>query len=87
MLEINRGTRPEPAITANATQLAFSRFKVSLGSACEDRTITIDIANWIESEIQQSYGYDILEYYHDISSLISVISTIILNRKNNNLWL
>ncbi|MEO3706990.1 hypothetical protein [Trichormus azollae] len=84
MLEIHRGTRPELAVTANATQSAFSRFKVSLGSAREDRTIAIDIANWIESEIQQSYADDILEHYHDISSLISVISTIILTRINNN---
>jgi hypothetical protein len=43
ILEIHRGTRPEPAVTANATQSAFSRFKVSLGSAREDRTIAIDI--------------------------------------------
>jgi hypothetical protein len=87
MLEIHRGTRPEPAVTANATQSAFSRFKVSLGSAREDRTIAIDIATWIESEIQQSYGDDFLEQSHDISSLIPVISTTILDKLNNNSWL
>ncbi|WP_228037154.1 hypothetical protein [Cuspidothrix issatschenkoi] len=87
MLEIHRGTRPEPAVTANANQSAFSRFKVSLGSAREDRTIAIDMATWIESEIQQSYGDDFLEQSHDIFSLIPVISTTILDKLNNNSWL
>ncbi|WP_414546141.1 HEPN domain-containing protein [Nostoc sp. CCY0012] len=87
MLEIHRGIRPEPAVPNNSTQSSFSRFKVSLGSAREDRKIAIDIASWIEGEIQQSYGDDFLQQSHDISSLIPVISNSILNKLNNTSWL
>ncbi|TVP55613.1 MAG: hypothetical protein EA343_24875 [Nodularia sp. (in: Bacteria)] len=87
MLEIHRGTRPEPAVPRNSTQSSFSRFQVSLGSAREDRKIAIDIASWIESEIQQSYGDDFLQQSHNISHLIPVISNSILNQLNNTSWL
>ena len=87
MLEIHRGTRSEPAVTANTNQSAFSKFKVSLGSANQDRKVAIDIGSWIESEIQQNYGDDLLQQSHKISSLIPIISNTILNRLNNNSWL
>ncbi|MTJ52461.1 hypothetical protein FJR38_07180 [Anabaena sp. UHCC 0253] len=87
ILEIHRGTRSEPSFKGNATQSAFARFEVSLGSASEDRKSAIDITSWIESEIQQSYGDDFLEQSHNISSLIPIISNTILNRLNNNSWL
>ncbi|MEH2424890.1 MAG: HEPN domain-containing protein [Nostoc sp.] len=81
MLEIHRGQRTEP------TPSAFSRFQVSLGSAREDRKIAIDIASWIESDIQQVYGANFLQQSHTISGLIPAISNSILNRLNNTSWL
>ena len=87
MLEIHRGTRPEPSFRDNATQSAFAKFKVALGSANQDRKVAIDIGSWIESEIQQSCGDDFLQQSHNISSLIPIISNTILNRLNNNSWL
>ncbi len=87
MLEIHRGQRAEPGSSANTTQSAFSRFKVSLGSAREDRRIAIDIASWIESDIQQVYGANFLQQSHTISGLIPAISNSILNRLNNTSWL
>ncbi len=87
MLEIHRGTRSEPSFKGNATQSAFAKFEVSLGSASEDRKSAIDIASWIESEIQQSYGDDFLDQAHNISSLIPIISTSILDKLNSNSWL
>lgn len=87
MLEIHRGTRPEPPVTNNSTQSSFSRFKVSLGSAREDRKIAIDIESWVISELQQSYGDDFLQQSHNISSLMPIIANIILTKLNNNSWL
>ncbi|MEH2468375.1 HEPN domain-containing protein [Nostoc sp.] len=81
MLEIHRGQRAEPGSSA------FSSFKVSLGSAREDRRIAIDIASWIESDIQQVYGANFLQQSHTISGLIPAISNSILNRLNNTSWL
>ncbi|MBE9034672.1 HEPN domain-containing protein [aff. Roholtiella sp. LEGE 12411] len=87
MLEIHRGQRAEPVSSANTIQSAFSRFQVSLGSAREDRRIAIDIASWIESDIQQVYGASFLQQSHNISGLIPAISNSILNRLNNTSWL
>ncbi|BBD66667.1 hypothetical protein NIES4072_60590 [Nostoc commune NIES-4072] len=87
MLEIHRGQRAEPTSSANTAQSAFSRFQVSLGSAREDRRIAIDIASWIESDIQQVYGANFLQQSHTISGLIPAISNSILNRLNNTSWL
>jgi hypothetical protein len=87
MLEIHRGQRPEPTPSSNASQSAFSRFQISLGSAREDRRVAIDIASWIESEIQQSYGYNYVQQSHTIPGLITAISSCILNRLNNASWL
>jgi RiboL-PSP-HEPN len=87
MLEIHRGQRTEPAPPANTSQSAFSRFQVSLGSAREDRRIAIDIASWIEGDIQQTYGANFLQQSDTISGLIPVISNSILNRLNNTSWL
>ena len=53
MLEIHRGQRSEPNPPRNSSQSAFSRFQVSLGGARQERLIAIDIASWLENEIQQ----------------------------------
>jgi hypothetical protein len=87
MLEIHRGTRPEPSVNRNSTQSTFASFKISLGSARQDRRVAIDIASWLESEIQQSYGDYFLEQSHNIDSLIPIISNTILNKLNDNSWL
>jgi hypothetical protein len=87
MLEIHRGQRSEPTISPNTTQSAFSRFQVSLGGARQDRLMAIDLASWLEAEIQQIYGFDFLEQSHTISDLIPAISASMLNRLNNTAWL
>jgi hypothetical protein len=87
MLEIHRGQRFEPIPSANTTQSAFSRFQVSLGSARQDRLTAIDIASWLEADIQQAQGYEFLQQSHTISTLIPTISSSILNRLNNTSWL
>lgn len=87
MLEIHRGQRPEPVPSANATQSAFSRFQVSLGGARQDRLTAIDIASWLEADIQQSQGYEFLEQSQTISALIPTISSSLLARLNNTSWL
>jgi hypothetical protein len=87
MLEIHRGQRPEPNPSSNTVQSAFSRFQVSLGRAREDRIIAVDIASWIVSEMQQSYGHNFLQQSQTISGLIPAISSCILNRLNNTSWL
>ncbi|MEA5420640.1 HEPN domain-containing protein [Spirulina sp. CCNP1310] len=87
MLAIHRGQRSEPRPSANTTQSAFSRFQVSLGGARQDRLTAIDLAAWLEAEIQQAQGYEFLETSHTISALIPVISSSILNRLNHTDWL
>jgi RiboL-PSP-HEPN len=87
MLEIHRGQRSEPISSANTTQSAFSRFQVSLGGARQDRLTAIDIASWLEVELQQSQGYDFLQQSHTISALIPIISNSILDKLNNTSWL
>lgn len=87
MLEIHRGQRPEPSPPPNSSQSAFSRFQVSLGGARQERMIAVDIASWLENEIQQSYGYTFLQQSYTVSSLIPVMSNVILNRLNNASWL
>ncbi|MBE9077031.1 hypothetical protein IQ241_06925 [Romeria aff. gracilis LEGE 07310] len=87
MLEIHRGNRAEPKASANATQSAFSRFEVSLGGARQDRLTAIDIAAWLETEIQQAQGYAFLQQTHSVSALIPIISSSIQSRLNNTSWL
>ncbi len=87
MLEIHRGQRPEPNPSSNSSQSAFARFQVSLGSARQDRIVAVDIASWLESEIQQIHGHAFLQQSHLISSLIPAISSSMLNRLNNASWL
>jgi RiboL-PSP-HEPN len=87
MLEIHRGQRSEPISSANTTQSAFSRFQVSLGGARQDRLTAIDIASWLEVELQQSQGYNFLQQSHTISALIPIISNSILDKLNNTSWL
>jgi hypothetical protein len=87
MLEIHRGSRSEPAFSANTTQSAFSRFQVSLGGARQDRITALDIASWLENEIQQSQGYEFLQQSYELSVLIPIISNGIVSRLNNTSWL
>ena len=87
MLEIHRGQRSEPAPSANTTQSAFSRFQVSLGSARQDRLTAIDIASWLENEIQQTQGYAFLQQSYTVSTLIPTISNSLVNRLNSASWL
>jgi hypothetical protein len=87
MLEIHRGKRSEPMSSANTTQSAFSRFQVSLGGARQDRLTAIDIASWLEAEIQQAQGYEFLQQSHTVSALIPIISSSILDKLNNTSWL
>ncbi len=87
MLEIHRGQRSEPISSANTTQSAFSRFQVSLGGARQDRLTAINIASWLEADLQQAQGYDFLQQPHTISALIPTISSRILDRLNNTSWL
>jgi RiboL-PSP-HEPN len=87
MLEIHRGQRSEPSPSPNGTQSAFSRFQVSLGGARQERLIAVDIASWLESEIQQSQGFAFLQQPYMISSLLPVISSSILKQLNNASWL
>lgn len=87
MLEIHRGQRSEPMSSANTAQSAFSRFQVSLGGARQDRLTAIDIASWLELEIQQIHGYKFLQQSYTVSALIPAISDSILNRLNNTSWL
>ena len=87
MLEIHRGQRSEPNPPRNSSQSAFSRFQVSLGGARQERLIAMDIASWLENEIQQSQGSSFLQQSHTVSALLPVISSGILNRLNNASWL
>jgi hypothetical protein len=87
MLEIHRGSRSEPSPSANTTQSAFSRFQVSLGGARQDRLTAIEIASWLENEIQQTQGYEFLQQSHTVSALIPALSNSIMNRLDNASWL
>ncbi|MDJ0511582.1 MAG: hypothetical protein QNJ64_20375 [Crocosphaera sp.] len=87
MLEIYRGQRAEPAVSANTSKSAFSRFKVSLGGARQDRQIALNISSCLETEIQSNYGSELLENSNTISDLLPIISNSIINRLNNTAWL
>lgn len=87
MLEIHRGQRSEPSPSANTTQSAFSRFQVSLGGARKERLIALDIASWLENEIQQSQGSTFLQQPYTVPSLLPVLSNSVLKQLNNASWL
>lgn len=87
MLEIHRGQRSEPTPSANTTQSAFSRFQVSLGGARQERLAAIDIASWLETEIEQTHGYAFLQQSYTVAALIPAISSSVVNRLNNASWL
>ncbi|WP_263975519.1 HEPN domain-containing protein [Leptolyngbya sp. 7M] len=87
MLEIYRGQRSEPNPPPNSAQSAFSRFQVSLGGARQDRLTAMNIATWLENEIQQSQGFSFLQQSHTVSALLPVIASGVLNRLNNTSWL
>jgi hypothetical protein len=58
-----------------------------LGGARQDRLTAIDIASWLENEIQQSQGYEFLQNSYTVSNLIPAISNSILGRLNSTSWL
>lgn len=87
MLEIHQGNRSEPAPSANTTQSAFSRFQVTLGGARQERLAAINIASWLEAEIQQTQGYTFLQQSYKVSELVPTLSSRILDRLNNTSWL
>jgi hypothetical protein len=87
MLEIHRGQRAEPSPSPNSPQSAFSRFQVSLGGARQERLIAMNIASWLESEIQQSHGFAFLQQPYTVSSLLPIISSSVLKQLNNASWL
>ena len=87
MLEIYRGQRPEPSVSANTSTSAFSRFDVSLGGASQERKIALAIESWLETEIQQNYGSEFLQQSHQLSQLLPIISNIMVNQLNNTSWL
>ncbi len=84
MIEIYQGKRSEPLPSANTTKSAFSRFQISLGYAHKDRMTVMEMASWLEQEIQQMKGYDFLQSSHKISSLNSIIADSVLNKINQN---
>lgn len=87
MLEIHRGQRSEPNPPPNSLKSAFSRFQVSLGGARQERLIAMDIASWLENEIQQSQGAAFLQQPNTVSALLPLISSSIENRLNKASWL
>lgn len=84
MLEIHRGQRPEPAPSRNSNQSAYSRFRVSLEGARQEKLIATDISSWLEAEIQQSQGAAFLQQSHTISSLLPILSTSITSKLNTS---
>lgn len=87
ILEIHRGYHPEPHPSPNTSQSAFARFQVSLGGARQERLIAMDIASWLETDIQQSQGSEFLQQPQILSDLIPAISSSIVNRLNDTSWL
>ncbi len=60
---------------------------MSLGGARQDRLTAIDIASWLENEIQQAQGYTFLQQSYPVSALIPTLSNSLINRLNNTSWL
>lgn len=87
MLEIYQDKRPEPNPPQNSLQSTFYPFQVSLGGARQERLIAIDIASWLENEIQKSRGSAFLQQSYTVSALIPVISDSVLSKLNNTSWL
>jgi RiboL-PSP-HEPN len=87
MIEIHRGQRSEPMPSANTTQSAFSRFQVSLGGARQERLAALNVASWLESEIQQTYGDEFLLQPHTLANLIPAIADRLAHRLNSTSWL
>jgi RiboL-PSP-HEPN len=87
MMEIHRGERSEPTPPPNKAQSAFSRFQVSLGGARQERLAALDITSWLESEIQQTYGYEFLLQPHTLADLIPAIADRLTYKLNSTSWL
>lgn len=87
MLEIYSGVRCEPNPSQNSSQSAFSRFKVSLRNASEERKLALDLSSWITDELTDSQGSDFFNNPQDVSKIITVITDSLQNKLNNNSWL
>ncbi|EKV01157.1 hypothetical protein Lepto7375DRAFT_3300 [Leptolyngbya sp. PCC 7375] len=86
MLEIHRGQRPEPVVSRNSSQSAFSRFKVSLGNARQERLTALDITS-LKNDIQQALGSAFTAESHTLNEVLPILSRSISNRLNSNSWL
>lgn len=86
MLEIHRGDRPEPS-GKNTGESAFSRFKVSLGNAREERNLAINIGDWLEFELLQNSNNDFVHQAHHLAEFIPFISQSLSNKLNSSTWL
>jgi hypothetical protein len=87
MLEIHCGIRAEPNPPQNSSQSAFSRFKVSLGNASEDRRLALNLSSWIVNDLAQNYGSNFTNQSHNISTIIPAIANCINSKLNNTTWL
>lgn len=87
MMEIHRGQRSEPVPPRNTEQSAFSRFRVSLGGARQDRLAAIDLATWLEIELQQTQENTFFQQPHTVSSLIPIIASSLQSKLDNAAWL
>jgi len=87
MVEIHRGQRSEPSPSPNSSQSAFSRFQVSLGGARQERLVAMDIAAWLESDVQQAQGSSFLQQSYTVSALLPVIASSVSSRLNSTSWL
>ena len=66
MLEIHRGTRPEPP--------TFARFQISLGSARQGFNVESSLDYWLEDEIRQRHSYKSFQQPNNIADAIRLIS-------------
>lgn len=66
MLEIHRGSRPEPP--------AFARFQIALGSAREGLQVGIHLDYWLADEIRQRHSYRSFQQPENIADAIRFIS-------------
>ncbi len=58
-----------------------------MGGARQERLAAINIASWLEAEIQQTQGYTFLQQSYKVSELVPTLSSRILDRLNNTSWL
>jgi hypothetical protein len=87
MLDIYRGQRSEPPVSRNASLSAFARFSIPLDGARQERSIALNIVNWLENDIRQNQGFSSEERSYSLSELLSIIENGILARLNESAWL